>query len=191
MVNVVMDEDGAIAKRRNQGEQVNRRLFEAEASTQYTLAVDDKAVQVDVGREEWLMRQAVKIEGSVASLEIADEHTKLREYRSPIGKDDISNIVQEVLNEGQQKLQDLSPNARTLESAVQMEILGSYSAGKSPKPLETKLLEGKLEERSKLDRVQKEMRELRALKQQVEQSKRALEEQATQVQQRATALSAQ
>ena len=127
----------------------------------------------------------------MASLEIADEHTKLREYRSPIGKDDISNIVQEVLNEGQQKLQDLSPNARTLESAVQMEILGSCSPGKSPKPLETKLLEGKLEERSKLDRVQKEMRELRALKQQVEQSKRALEEQATQVQQRATALSAQ
>lgn len=51
-------------------------------------------------------------------MEIADEITKLREYRSPIGKDDISNIVQEVLNEGQQKLQDLSPNARTLESAV-------------------------------------------------------------------------
>ena len=37
-------------------------------------------------------------------MEIADEFTKLREYRSPIGKDDISNIVQEVLNEGQQKL---------------------------------------------------------------------------------------
>ena len=118
MVNVVMDEEGAIAKRRNQGEQVNRRLFEAEASTQYTLSVDDKAVQADIGREEWLRRQAVEIQGAVAQMEIADEFTKLREYRSPIGKDDISNIVQEVLNEGQQKLQDLSPNARTLESAV-------------------------------------------------------------------------
>lgn len=45
-----------------------------------------------------------------------------------------------------------------------MEILGGGSPEKSPKPLETKLLEGKLEERSKLDRVQKEMRELRAQK---------------------------
>ena len=66
MVNVVMDEEGAIAKRRNQGEQVNRRLFEAEASTQYTLSVDDKAVQADIGREEWLRRQAVEIQGAVA-----------------------------------------------------------------------------------------------------------------------------
>ena len=166
MVNVVMDEEGSIAKRRNQGEQVNRRLFEAEASTQYTLSVDHKAVQADAGREEWLRRQAVSIQGAVFQIEIAvEEIVKLREYRSPIGKDDISNIVQEVLNEGQQKLQDLSPNARTLESTVQIEILGTGSPGKSPAPLESKLIEGKLEERSKLDRIQKEMRELRTLKQ--------------------------
>ena len=45
-----------------------------------------------------------------------------------------------------------------------MEIVGSGSASKSSTPLETKLIEGKLEERSKLDRIQKEMRELRTLK---------------------------
>lgn len=72
-----------------------------------------------------------------------------------------------------------------------MEIVGSGSASKSSTPLETKLIEGKLEERSKLDRIQKEMRELRTLKQQVEQSKQALEEQATQLKQRATALTTQ
>ena len=98
-----------------------------------------------------------------------------RVYKSPIAKADITSMFDEALLESQQKVKGVSPNVRTLESAVQIEILGAC-AGKSAEQEWHKRLEGKLEERSKLDKLQRELQNVRQANQQLEATKRALDD---------------
>jgi len=190
MVNLAMDEEGATARSRSQAVQVSRSWFQTDSSCQIKVSTADRKVQVDL--REQVLRSSLDTHAMVTSLEVVEDDAsgESKSYRSPLGKNDITNIFDEALLESRKQLKGLSPNPRILESAFRMEILGEGASKHAGSSVQQRL-EGKLEERIKLEHIQKELANIKMANQRLEATQLAVDDQAAQLEGRATALTSQ